>query len=143
MSSTPQMPATNDPADSIDFAFKMSQKWKADMAPGEKAYTVVARIEDTFTADPILAMFVPVMRNGFIAALTYALTAPTPSPDVWTPEHNRTVTSNMNSMTLEVKACEVFDTSPLSVLSDKARKHLISTLIDGLYPHATIAARTS
>lgn len=141
MTTTPsasQMPQTNHPEDSIEFAWTMAQSWKADMETGEQSFTVATRIEETFRADPILAMFVPEMRKGFVNALVFALTVPGESD-----QHSRTVAPDMDPMTLEVKACEVFDASPLSVLSDKARKHLISTLLDGLYPHATIAARTS
>lgn len=132
------MPQTNHPEDSIEFAWRMAQTWTADLAPGEAAWTLHTRIENTFDLDPILAMFVPEMRRGFATALMYALTVPATGD-----QSSRTVHPDMNPMMVEEIAINVFDASPLSVLSDKARKHLISLLLDGLYPHATIAARTS
>lgn len=138
MTGTPPPPQTNRPEDNIDFAWAMAQKWKSDLSPGEQAHTVYTRIENTFDADPILAMFVPDMRRGFVNALMMSLTVPAVDD-----QHSRTVAPDMDPMTLEVKAVEVFDSSPLSVLSDKARRHLIRTLLDGLYPHATVASATS
>lgn len=110
-------------------------KWTADVAPGEQAYTLYARIEDAFTADPILAMFVPEMRRSFANALMERFTEPAAND-----QSSRTVIADIDRFMVRDEALALINTSPLSLLSGAAQDHLARTVARGLFPHATAAA---
>lgn len=110
-------------------------KWTADTTPGEQAYTLYARIEDAFTTDPILAMFVPEMRRSLANALMERFTEPAA-----TDQSSRTVIAGIDRWVVRDEALALINASPLSLLSGAAQDHLARTVARGLFPHATAAA---